>query len=63
MQIPMEWVQIKELHQMNIPHFQLVFHDLLGSLNPVNMSLADLITMHVFTENATLHFLNCLTEV
>lgn len=48
---------------MNIPHFQLVFRDLLGSLNPVNMSLADLITMHVFTENATLHFLNCLTEV
>lgn len=52
MQIPMEWIQIKP-HQMSIPHFQFVFCDLSGSLNPVDMGSADLIITHGFTQNVS----------
>ena len=55
MQIPTEGVQIKQPHQMSIPHFQFVFCDLLGSLNAVDMGSADLIITHGFTQNVTWH--------
>lgn len=63
MQIPMKWVQINQPHQVSIPHFQFVFCDLLGSLNPVNMDSADLVITHGFTQKVTWHYVKCLTEV
>ena len=53
MQVPTERVQVKQPHRMSAPHFPFVFCDLLGSLNPVDMGSADLITAHGFTQNVT----------